>query len=189
MRDPSDAVPDERFAGFPERSFEGDRFHRSRLVDHGSGREVLRVSGSHRKALRKHCAERLRCGRCLTNVHGYCPCKRPDGNHQLLTLVGADPGAGTYFPLPYLSPDQAALNPEALLVDRSNTELVQAGRLPLEVELNRQRAHVTGQTSGFSTFLGSPTPLRRMRTPVRYIGLNPEDDLSPCPLDSRSACR
>lgn len=104
--------------------------------------------------------------------------KKTDGNHQLVALVGADPAAGSTFPVPRLADSPSAIAPEALLIDRSNSEqLGVAQPLPLEVEINAQRARVIGETAGFSSFLGSPYVFTSYADGARYINLRPDETM------------
>jgi putative ABC transport system permease protein len=97
--------------------------------------------------------------------------RKPDGSHQAVVLIGADPNAGARFPTPHLTLHSRALEPEGLLVDRSNLKLLDITRLPLEVEINERRARVVGETSGFSSFLGSPYVFASYEDGAEYIDL------------------
>ena len=75
--------------------------------------------------------------------------RKTDGSHQLVALVGADSDVGRRFPMPHVAGDSTAIQPDALVVDRSNLELLNvASRLPQDVEVNDQRARVVAETSG-----------------------------------------
>ena len=102
--------------------------------------------------------------------------RKPDGNQQLVTLVGADPGVGPRFPLPAVSTESHAVEPRALLVDESSTQLLgTTAQLPQSVELNEQRANVIRQTSGFSSFLGTPYVFTSFVDGARYANLRPAE--------------
>jgi putative ABC transport system permease protein len=104
--------------------------------------------------------------------------RKTDGSHQLVDLVGADSDVGREFPIPHVSGDSNAIAPEALVVDKSNAELLDvAAHLPLDVEVNEQRARVVGQTSGFSSFLGSPYVFTSYVDASRYINLRPDETM------------
>jgi putative ABC transport system permease protein len=104
--------------------------------------------------------------------------RKTDGSRQLVDLVGADSDVGRQFPIPHVSGDSNAIEPEALVVDKSNTELLNvAAHLPMDVEVNEQRAHVVGQTTGFSSFLGSPYVFTSYADASRYINLRPEETM------------
>lgn len=100
-----------------------------------------------------------------------------DGRRQLVALVGADTTVGSRFPIPHLAGADSSVEPDALLVDRSNVSLLDVVHIPSEVEINDQRARVTGQTSGFSSFLGSPYVFTSYTDAVRYMGLGPEETM------------
>ena len=103
--------------------------------------------------------------------------RKTDGSHQLVALVGADSDVGK-LPVPRVSGDSDAIQPEALVVDKSNAQLLNvAARLPLDVEINEQRARVVEETSGFSSFLGSPYVFTSYADGSRYINLNPEETM------------
>ncbi len=106
-----------------------------------------------------------RASRIVTAMAQY---RQADGKHQVIALVGADPGLGPAFPVP-----RAALGVNSVLVDRSNLSLLGVRRVPLEAEINRRRARVVGETAGFSSFLGSPYVFASYRDAVDYLGLGP----------------
>src|SRR5579872_228739 len=101
--------------------------------------------------------------------------RKPDGSSQAVALIGADPDVGPQFPTPHLEAHSRALEPQGLLVDKSNAQLLEVARFPLEVEVNRQRAKVIGEISGFSSFLGSPYVFASYSDAAQYIGL-PSDE-------------
>ncbi|MGH9667403.1 MAG: ABC transporter permease, partial [Bryobacteraceae bacterium] len=101
--------------------------------------------------------------------------RKPDGSHQAVVLIGADPNAGARFPTPRLAGRSRALEPEGLLVDKSNLQLLDIARFPLDVEVNERRAKVIGETSGFSSFLGSPYVFASYEDGAQYIDL-PSDE-------------
>jgi len=115
--------------------------------------------------------------------------RKPDGDQQLVTLIGAEPGAGVRFPLPFaalgtrpmsdqgLAPAEAML-PEALLIDESASKLLNStGPLPLAIELNEHRASVVKRISGFSSFLGTPYAFTSYSDAARFLGLRPSDTM------------
>jgi len=104
--------------------------------------------------------------------------RKTDGSHQLVDLVGADSDVGRQFPIPRVSGESSAIEPEALVVDESNAELLNvAAHLPLDVEVNEQRARVVGETTGFSSFLGSPYVFTSYADAARYINLRPDETM------------
>ncbi len=101
------------------------------------------------------------------------PFRKAGGNQQLVTLIGADSGVGPHFPMPHLSGSESALQPRALLVDESSSQLLEISRdLPQAVEINAQRANVVHRTSGFSSFLGTPYVFASFIDGARYAGLS-----------------
>src|SRR5277367_6169299 len=102
--------------------------------------------------------------------------RKTDGNQQLVVLVGADARVGSRFPIPRLA-GKGAVEPEAVLVDESNARLLGLAHYPQFVELNDQRATVTGQTSGFGSFLGSPYVFTSYADGARYMHLRPEQTM------------
>jgi putative ABC transport system permease protein len=108
---------------------------------------------------------------------GQVQCRKPDGNHQLLTLVGGEPTTGGSFPLPYLQGPSSPLAPEGLLVDGSNRELLNVTGYPIDVEVNRRRARIIGETQGYSTFLGTPYVFAGYSDAARYLGLGSDETM------------
>jgi putative ABC transport system permease protein len=100
--------------------------------------------------------------------------QKPDGDHQLVSLIGADPGVGSTFPRPRLSAAGGVAEPDSLLVDESNARLLQVSEKPTDVEVNQLRARVVGEITGFGSFLGSPYVFTSYRDAARYIQLRPE---------------
>ena len=92
--------------------------------------------------------------------------QKPD---EWTMAFGADSTVGKMFPIPYLQGGTGPLDPESLLIDSSNVNLLNARQVPYDVEINRQRAHIIGQTSGFSTLLGSPYVFAAYSDAARYI--------------------
>ncbi len=110
--------------------------------------------------------------RILTSMAEY---RRPDGTHQMVALVGADPEVGSAFPVPYLDGGRSGvLDPDGILIDRSNAVLLGSGGQG-EVEINRRRAHVAGEVNGFSSFLGCPYVFASYTDAARYVNLRPEE--------------
>lgn len=104
--------------------------------------------------------------------------RKTTGDQQLVTMIGADPGAGPRFPLPKVSGEDRAIEPESLLIDESSSHLLNpAGQLPLAVEINDRRATVIGQTLGFSSFLGTPYVFTSYPDAARYADLRPAETM------------
>ena len=108
-------------------------------------------------------------------VIAFAEYRTPAGRHEKIALVGADPQVGRRFPVPYVSGSRDAIEPESVIIDRSNAVLLDAVSLPIDVEINQHRTRVLGQVSGFSSFLGSPYVFASYADASRYIGLNQED--------------
>jgi putative ABC transport system permease protein len=104
--------------------------------------------------------------------------RKIDGSQQQVALIGADVSSGARLPIPQLAGTRLGIMPDALVVDSSNTQILDIpGRLPLEVEINDQRARVVGRTSGFSSFLGSPYVFTSYTDASRYLGLRPDETM------------
>jgi putative ABC transport system permease protein len=104
------------------------------------------------------------------------PFRKAGGDQQLVTLVGADSGVGPRFPLPRIVGSEGALEPRAMLVDESSSQLLGAtSQLPQSIEINEQRANVVRHTSGFSSFLGTPYVFTSFVDGARYAGLRPAE--------------
>lgn len=106
------------------------------------------------------------------------PFRKPDGDQQLVTLIGADIGVGRRFPIPGVSWNSTAIEPDSLLIDESSRRLLNAsGQMPLDVEINKRRARVIGETSGFSSFLGTPYVFTSYPEGARYAALDKEETM------------
>ncbi|MGA3187614.1 MAG: FtsX-like permease family protein [Bryobacteraceae bacterium] len=120
--------------------------------------------------------------RILTRIVEF---RKSDGNQQLVTLIGAERGAGSRFPAPHIG-NGAASDPDSILIDESSSGLLiqsgglssaQSGGLPSAVEINEHRANVTGRTSGFSSFLGTPYVFSSYTDGLRYTGMRPTETM------------
>ena len=99
--------------------------------------------------------------------------RKTTGDQQLVTMIGADPGAGARFPLPKVA---EAIEPESLLIDESSGKVLNPnGQMPLPVEINERRATVIGQTTGFSSFLGTPYIFTSYPDAARYADVKPTE--------------
>ena len=101
--------------------------------------------------------------------------REPDGQHQTVVLVGADPTVGSRFPLPFLPDSRKALEPDAIVVDESNAHSLGVDTFPTNIEINDRRAHVSGKVQGFASFLGSPYIFTSYEDAARYSKLGPEE--------------
>ena len=100
------------------------------------------------------------------------PLRKADGGQPFVTLVGADPGVGSRFPMPRVAGAGSAVQPRALLIDETSSYLLDTSQqMPQAVELNDQRANVIRRTSGFSSFLGTPYVFTTFVDGARYAGL------------------
>jgi putative ABC transport system permease protein len=99
--------------------------------------------------------------------------RRPDGTHQVVTLVGADPNVGPSFPIPYAAGGNV-VEPDGVLIDRTSEPLLGVGR-SAEIEINKMRAHLIGEVEGFGSFIGTPYVFASYTDAARYIGLRPEE--------------
>jgi putative ABC transport system permease protein len=108
-------------------------------------------------------------------VTAFAEYRTPAGRHEKIALVGADPEVGWRFPVPYVSGSRDAIEPESVIIDRSNAELLDAVSLPIDVEINHHRTRVLRQVSGFASFQGCPYVFASYADASRYIGLNQED--------------
>ncbi len=110
-------------------------------------------------------------------VTGATSWQAPSGARQLVVLVGAEAGAGRNFPLPRLHAEADTMSPDAVLIDRSNAVPLEATATPIEVEINRRRAHVERAIEGFGSFLGSPYVFAAYADAVSYLGLGSEETM------------
>jgi len=101
--------------------------------------------------------------------------RKPDGQHETVVLIGADPTVGSRFPLPYVPGSQGALEPEAIVVDETNADTLGIHTFPTHIEVNDRRAHVSGKVHGFASFLGSPYIFTSYEDAARYSKLGPEE--------------
>jgi putative ABC transport system permease protein len=103
--------------------------------------------------------------------------RKPGGNHRLIALVGADPQAGSAFPLPLLAGTRA-VEPDTVLVDHGDLAALGILGFPAEVEINGRRATVVGEIGGFSNFIGCPYVFTSFANAARYAGLTAEDGMN-----------
>jgi putative ABC transport system permease protein len=101
--------------------------------------------------------------------------RKPNGQHRIVALVGADPSIGLRFPLPYLPNSQRALEPEAILIDETSAESLGVDTFPTQVEINSRRAHIAGTVHGYASFLGSAYVFASYDDAARYSMLGPEE--------------
>ncbi len=111
-----------------------------------------------------------RTSRILTGMVEY---RKPDGTNQIIDLIGADPGVGSTFPMPYVPGSRGAIDPDAVVIESTSAGLLGIGTG--EIEINRLRAHVAGEVGGFDSFLGTPYVFTSYNAAVKYLRL-PEGD-------------
>lgn len=108
---------------------------------------------------------------------GLSSWQAPSGAQQLVTLVGAEVGAGSRFPLPRLYDSDDVTRPQTVLIDRSNAAPLEATAPPVEVEINRRRARVERAVEGFGSFLGSPYVFASYPDTADYLRMGREETM------------
>ena len=104
--------------------------------------------------------------------------RKSDGSQQQVALVGAEVASGVRLPIPALVSASGGLSPDSLVVDASNAQMLGvAAHLPLDVEINEQRARVVAQTSGFGSFLGSPYVFASYTDASHFIRLRGDETM------------
>lgn len=106
---------------------------------------------------------------------GITSWQKPSGVKQTIIIVGADPGVGGAFPLPYLNGKTDLVFPETVLIDNSNFDALGLTTMPVDVEIGGRRARVAGAVSGFGSFIGSPYVFTGYNDAVRYLDFGPEE--------------
>src|SRR5260221_8640482 len=101
--------------------------------------------------------------------------RTPNGKQQVVALVGADSNAGKRFPVPNAPGLAEGMSPDAVLYDVSDRDLIQVTAMPAEVEVNRHRAIIERQITGYGAFLGVPFLFTSYRNATRYMGFGPEE--------------
>ena len=108
---------------------------------------------------------------------GQIQIRKANGARQEVVLVGADLKVGPDFPMPHVSGDSGPVAPDGLVIDKSNAALLDIRHVPSEVEANNLHAHVVGETSGFSSFLGSPYVFTSYDDAAKYIQLGRDETM------------
>jgi putative ABC transport system permease protein len=108
-------------------------------------------------------------------VAGAAVWKKASGKGQIVYIIGAEPGIGPEFPLPYLSDRSGPMQPERVLLDRSNAEMLEVRGTGVEVEINRKRALVWGTVDDFGSFIGQPYTFTNYTDALRYLGGRPSE--------------
>jgi putative ABC transport system permease protein len=94
---------------------------------------------------------------------------KPSGMQQSVLMVGADPGIGSRFPIPYVDARGTSVVPEAILVDRSNAPALHLDAVPAAIEIGARRARVVDIIDGFGSFFGTPFVFAGYSDAVRYL--------------------
>ncbi len=108
---------------------------------------------------------------------GQIQIRKANGVRQQVVLVGADTVVGPDFPVPHIEGNSGPLAPDALVIDRSNAKLLDVSHVPLEVEANDLHARVIAETSGFSSFIGSPYVFTSYDDAAKYIKMDPDETM------------
>jgi putative ABC transport system permease protein len=106
---------------------------------------------------------------------GFTLMQKPSGTQHMVLLIGAEPGVGRRFPIPYMNDDSGAVLAESLLIDRSNKAALDISATPVSTEVGYRRAHTTRIIDGFGSFFGTPYVFTGYSDAERYLGLGPED--------------
>jgi putative ABC transport system permease protein len=110
-------------------------------------------------------------------IISFAEYRAPNGRHHTISLVGAEEETRGGLPVPYTSPTGHVIEPDSVLVDRTSAGLLEVSSTPQEIEINRRRARVLRQVSGFSSFLGCPYVFTSYRDAARYLGVGPEETM------------
>jgi putative ABC transport system permease protein len=95
--------------------------------------------------------------------------QKPSGMMQSVLLIGAEPGTGSRFPIPYGDTRESSVIPEAILVDQSNAVALDVAGLPQDIEVGWRRARVVQIIEGFGSFFGTPYVFTGYNDAVRYL--------------------
>jgi putative ABC transport system permease protein len=109
----------------------------------------------------------------VTAVHrmtvGFTFYQKPSGMQQSVLLIGAEPGVGARFPIPYANAERSTLARDAILVDTSNAPALLLQTVPADIEIGSRRARVVDIISGFGSFFGTPFVFTGYADAVRYL--------------------
>jgi putative ABC transport system permease protein len=108
-------------------------------------------------------------------VTGFGSWQKPSGSRQTVIVIGAEPGAGTSFPIPLTPGSRRVTEYNSVLIDRSNAETLGVTSPPGDIEISRRRAIVRGFVEGFASFVGSPYVFSGFTDGSRYLGLESEE--------------
>ncbi len=107
-------------------------------------------------------------------IGAFAQWKGASGAAHLVFLVGAEAGVGGSFPMPYANEKHETVLPNSILVDATSAGPLEAGFVPVDLEVNNRRARVTGHVRDFATFLGTPYAFTNYWDAVSYLGIRPE---------------
>ncbi len=100
---------------------------------------------------------------------GFTFYQKPSGMQQSVLLIGAEPGIGREFPIPYVDVERTTVAPEAIVVDRSNAQALEVGAVPLAIEVGLRRAQVAEIIDGFGSFFGTPIVFSGYTDAIRFL--------------------
>jgi putative ABC transport system permease protein len=100
---------------------------------------------------------------------GFTFYQKPSGMQQSILLIGAEPGIGDRFPIPYADGHRGALAPQAILVDKSNAAALMIDTVPARIEIGARRARVVEIIDGFGSFFGTPFIFTSYADAARYL--------------------
>lgn len=100
--------------------------------------------------------------------------RTPVGKQQVVALVGADPNVGRRFPVPDRRESADQMSPDAVLYDVSDRKQIEVDSVPAEVEINRRRANIEREITGYGAFLGVPFLFTSYRNAIRYMDFGPD---------------
>jgi len=106
---------------------------------------------------------------------GFTLLQKPTGTQQMVLLVGAEPGVGSSFPIPYIAGNSGPVLTESLIIDRSNTRALDITVTPVNTEVGYNRARTSNIIDGFGSFFGTPYVFTEYNDAARYLGLGREE--------------
>jgi putative ABC transport system permease protein len=68
-----------------------------------------------------------------------------------------------------------ALSPESVVIDSTDTKILEVDSFPADLEINSLRARVIGATGGFGSFFGAPYVYTGYADGAKYLRMRPED--------------
>lgn len=106
---------------------------------------------------------------------GFTVLQKPTGTQKMVLLVGAEPGVGDRFPIPYIRDGSSVLMVESLLIDKSNMAALDISTTPVSTEVSFQRARTVNTIDNFASFFGTPYAFTGYTDAARYLRLGPEE--------------